>query len=191
MTTPPNLQFSKWLNQELLLRGWNPADLARHEGISQGQVSNILNAKRNAGPNTCRAIAHALGYSEEYVFRRAGLLSPENPNITEEKEAVHLLRQLSPSRRRAAIDMLRGLSSHSFYPPQKEVNELDTIITEILDLLVRQATPNQLATGARWFSEARAQYLAKQREERPQNNRGENGTSVPIDNMDGELSDMS
>lgn len=74
--------FAKWLEGELLDRGWRPVELARRSGLDTGFVSHLLNSKRNAGPDACRAIAKALDYPEEFVFRKAGLLSakPDEPD---------------------------------------------------------------------------------------------------------------
>ncbi len=78
--------FAEWLDLQLKERDWRPVELARRAGIDTGMVSNLLNRKRNAGPETCRAIAHALDLPEEEVFRKAGLLSPkpeEPPNLAQ------------------------------------------------------------------------------------------------------------
>jgi transcriptional regulator with XRE-family HTH domain len=182
--------FSEWLTNELAQRGWRPADLARHPGISQGQVSNVLNSRRNPGPDTCTAIANALNYPPEYIFRRAGLLPSEDTAVTEEKEAIHYLRQLPGHKRRAAIDMLRGLTQSTLVH-RKIDYALNNIILDILNILVRSATPNQIETGARWFAEARTQYITNQiQEERPQEYRGENGEIEPCNKMDGKLPNM-
>jgi transcriptional regulator with XRE-family HTH domain len=54
-----------------------PSDLARRAGVDNSVISNILNERRNVGPEVARAIAAALDLPEEAVFRQAGLLSPE------------------------------------------------------------------------------------------------------------------
>lgn len=68
-------QFVDWLNSELNERRWTQSDLARAAGLGRGTVSNIVINLRKPGPEFCQAIAHALELPEEFVFRKAGLLS--------------------------------------------------------------------------------------------------------------------
>jgi len=69
--------FIKWLNEEMALRGWNQAELARKAGVSRAAISNILSSMRTPGPDLCGAIAQAFQIAPEVVFRKAGLL-PES-----------------------------------------------------------------------------------------------------------------
>ena len=102
-------RFAHWLEEELRRRDWTRADLARRAGLSRAAISDVLNLKYSPGPEFCRAVARALGYPQEAVFRRAGLLtdpppSDDDPNI---KLAVHLLRSLPPQARREILTFIR------------------------------------------------------------------------------------
>ncbi len=106
-------KFSNWINEQLDQREWRPADLARVGNINTGLLSRIISGSRSAGPQTCIAIAQAFKLPPEQVFRIAGILPPLSPAVEEEQEAVRLLRGLSPERRAAALEMLRGLGKSS------------------------------------------------------------------------------
>ncbi len=69
--------FAAWLQNEMDIRGWRQADLARLSGINTGLLSQILNRQRRAGISTCRAMAHALNMREVDVLHKAGLLTSE------------------------------------------------------------------------------------------------------------------
>ena len=97
------MSFSDWINNELEKRGWSQRELARRSKdsnytISSGQLSHIINGSRQAGPEACIAIAHALGVSREEVFRARGWLLREalevfEPNI--DPRAEKLAKELS------------------------------------------------------------------------------------------------
>jgi len=106
-----------FLEAELARRAWRPADLARAAGVPDATISHILNGSRRAGPEVCNALARALDEPPERVFRLAGLLPPLPPAVEEEREAVRILRGLSPDLREAALRMLRGLRPGAVPPP--------------------------------------------------------------------------
>ena len=100
--------FITWLEEELKKRAWRPADLARQGAIDTGSVSRILNGTRRPGPENCVAIAKALNYSPEVVFRQAGLLpSGPEPDLQVE-EATQLFQKLSPAQREFVLQALRA-----------------------------------------------------------------------------------
>ncbi len=71
--------FSAWLEQELAKRKWSQRDLIRAAkkfgySLSASQVSNIINNNRGPSPETCIAMAYALGLPREEVFRARGWL---------------------------------------------------------------------------------------------------------------------
>ena len=88
--------FSEWLNGELDRLGWSMNKLASKAGLSSGTLSNIMSGNRQPGPDFCRSIARALQIPEEEVFRRAGLLSPEQAKDPLLERANHLLELLPP-----------------------------------------------------------------------------------------------
>jgi len=99
--------FTTWLTSEMRKRDITQAELARLAGLSRTAVSNVLSGARTPGPDFCRAIARALDYPPEVVFRRAGLLPPKPEADEEIEQAVYLLAQMSPEARREALAFLR------------------------------------------------------------------------------------
>ncbi len=101
--------FISWLESELKKRDWQPTDLARKAGLHTASITRVLNGTRNPGPDICRAIAHALNYSPEIVFRQAGLLppDPEEPDL-EIEEAIHLFKRLREDHRQFVLRALRA-----------------------------------------------------------------------------------
>lgn len=80
------INFQMWLNSELTDRGWTAVDLTRSAEsagykISLNQVSKVIKGVRQAGPDTCIAIAHGLGLPREEVFRARGWLLREPGKI--------------------------------------------------------------------------------------------------------------
>lgn len=95
------MEFFQWLEEELHKRGWSQSDLVKHSQIvgypiSQAQLSRIITGIRQAGPEACIAIAHALGVSRQEVFRARGWLFRElreGPEI--DPRAERLAREVS------------------------------------------------------------------------------------------------
>ncbi len=82
------MHFGEWVEQEIRKRGWSQRELVRHAKnssvtISSGQLSHIINGSRQAGPEACIAIAHALGVSREEAFRARGWLLREPEQVFE------------------------------------------------------------------------------------------------------------
>lgn len=96
------MKFSSWLQTQLIKRGWDQSEVAKRAQmtgyyISKTQVSRIINGDRQAGPDACIAIAHALGLSREEVFKARGWLltaseDPVQPNMT--PQVAEVIRQL-------------------------------------------------------------------------------------------------
>ncbi len=75
-------EFIAWLNAELAERGMSNNELARRANMSSANMSKALTGKIAITWEFCAGVSGALGYTPEFVFRRAGLLppvaSPEN-----------------------------------------------------------------------------------------------------------------
>lgn len=100
--------FITWLEAELLERDWRLADLARKANLDSGSISRILSGTRKPGPEVCVAIARALNYPPEVIFRLAGLLPPDPGVDPEEKEVLHLFRHLRPEQRKLVLEAMRA-----------------------------------------------------------------------------------
>ena len=117
------LQFQEWLKSEMQQRGWSIAELGRRTHLSAASISNVLNGMRNPGPDFCRAIARALGYPQEYVFRKAGLI--DDPPLSSYAAAladrpidhitdqiIQILVKLTPEERREILALLQVHLKH-------------------------------------------------------------------------------
>lgn len=109
-----NLEFTDWLQDELRRRGWEQADLVKRSGMSQSQISRIMNGMRRPGPEAMTNIARALHVPTDEAFRRAGLLPPENANLTPSDqrsfdEMVEMIAALSPGNQRLVFDLVKRI----------------------------------------------------------------------------------
>ena len=105
------VDLAKWLYDEMNRQGLTVSDVATLGNISAPTISRILNMERNAGPDACVAIAKALNYPPEMVFRIAGLLPDTTvaPHSPEAQELTHLFDQLSDDDQRDILIMIRAL----------------------------------------------------------------------------------
>ncbi len=101
------VEFSDWLLEELNKREWNQADLVRKSKLKSSTLSRLITGQRNPGKKTAKAIALALGYPPEYIFRLAGILPPERETDPTEEELIYLYGTLTESERQEALDWLR------------------------------------------------------------------------------------
>ncbi len=109
------MDFFQWLQEELNKRNWSQSDLVKHSEtvgypISQAQLSRIITGIRQAGPEACIAIAHALGVSRQEVFRARGWLFQESTEV--DPRAERLARQVSalpPPGRELILDVIEPM----------------------------------------------------------------------------------
>ncbi len=81
--------FQEWLNNEMGIRGLTQRSLAKSAGLSQGAISNVMSGIREPGSDFCTAIADALNYPPDYVFRKAGLLPDLDDEIPPEVDELN------------------------------------------------------------------------------------------------------
>lgn len=98
--------FAVRLSEEMSRVGWTQSDLARHAGISQGSISNVLNGQRKPGVDFVLAVARALGVKPEDLYRTAGLL-PAKPAAVDLPpdldEVIDLLKRLPSDERKEVL----------------------------------------------------------------------------------------
>ena len=99
--------FSDWLGNELLKRGWTQSELARRANIHRGTISNIVSGERKAGLDTCLSIAQALQLPADIVLEKAGHLAKKEKTTSETEEMAYLFEQLSPQDREEILELLR------------------------------------------------------------------------------------
>lgn len=114
------VDFAEWLKNVLDDKGIKPIDLSRLANIDSGVVTRLLKAERDAKPETLIAIARALRFPPETVFRAAGIL----PQQTEETELIeqikHLTKELPPQEQQ---DILEFIKLRHRLAAQREMNE--------------------------------------------------------------------
>src|SRR5574338_1702630 len=95
------IYFSEWLQNEMNKRGWSQSDLARAADLNRAVINKLLNGKSHPQPPTLEAISRALKIPIEITYRAAGLLpvNPENDDAIE--EAIHVLKRIQSSQRKA------------------------------------------------------------------------------------------
>ena len=104
------MYFSEWLQIEMDKRGWSQSDLARASDLNRAVINKLLNGKSHPQPATLECISRALKIPIEMTYRAAGLLpnNPENDDAIE--EAIHVLRSIHSSQRKAtAVALLKAL----------------------------------------------------------------------------------
>jgi len=104
------IQFSEWLQMEMDRRGWSQSDLARSADLNRAVINKLLNGKSHPQPATLEAISRALKIPIEVTYRAAGLLptTPDNDDTLD--EAIHVLRSIHSTQRKAtAIALLKAL----------------------------------------------------------------------------------
>lgn len=107
--------LARWLQEQLNLRGWTTADLVKRTGLYHSTISRILKGEREAGPDTCLALAKALDEQPDKIFRLAGLLPEENEDSGQmnkiQEEIVSLTGQLDETGQRMVLEIVKGLVS--------------------------------------------------------------------------------
>lgn len=78
--------FTQWVWEEMNVRGWSQADLARESKISESHISHVFSGKRGLTTSFCNGIARAFEMPPELVLRKAGLLPP----LREESDRLDL-----------------------------------------------------------------------------------------------------
>ena len=103
--------FSQWLLTEMNKRSWSQGELARRAGVTQGAVSHVLGDMRSPGPEFCKAVAFALDYPQEFVFRKAGILD-DTPTKEDALTCLlnHYFAQLTPQEQQIILDQIEALA---------------------------------------------------------------------------------
>lgn len=110
-------QFREWLTSEMEKRRFSQRALAKETGISQPVVSRVLNGEVKPSVDFCIKVARLFEYSHEFVLNLAGILPPASPVSDSDdpalQELIELVKRLSHTRRKQALDFLRYLYQSS------------------------------------------------------------------------------
>ena len=85
-----------WINNELKIKGWSYAELARRSKLSKSAISNTINGTTKITWSFCAAIASAFQLPPEEVFRKAGLLK-STPKQAKNSELINIANNLPES----------------------------------------------------------------------------------------------
>lgn len=107
MFTKENMMFKDWLIEEINKRKWSQADLAKKAGVARATISNLLNEVRNPGTDLIIAIANALDYPPEFVFRKADILPPIQESTEQVEELNYLFDKFPESEKGALLKYMR------------------------------------------------------------------------------------
>jgi transcriptional regulator with XRE-family HTH domain len=121
--------FVRWLKGEMKARGWSQAELARRAGVTRGAIGNVLRGDRGPGRDLLIAIAGALNYPPETVFREAQFF-PETGEDPRFEILRHLLMQMSEEDRSLVVAFARMILS--FREQRDDVEDLRRRIMELL-----------------------------------------------------------
>lgn len=104
------IDFSDHLINILNLLDLTQVELAKKARLDKSIISRLINRERKPTPETLLAIAKAINYPPEEVFRWAGFLPPDTKKDHLTEEAEFLLSQLSIYQRQQAVKFIRFLA---------------------------------------------------------------------------------
>lgn len=115
-----DVDFGRWLKQQLRSHGMKQADLARKMQTSTGSVSMWARGKRIPEPYSCDRIADALGMSNDAVLTAAGHRPPDIDDEADPRrqELVSLARLISDDRLDEALAVMRAFKRRSRRLPE-------------------------------------------------------------------------
>lgn len=94
--------FSRWLLDQLTVKGWTQSEFARRANISTSHVSRVLSGESSPGFELVQGTARAFGVPLEDVMRRAALL-PQLPAPDEADGLLTRLRRLPAADQRQVL----------------------------------------------------------------------------------------
>jgi len=105
--------FQDWITEELNKRGWTMAELARHAGVHQSAIGQVMRKSKALGVKLAQSIAAALDVPEDIVFEMGGLKSTtgDKPTIAE-NELLYIFRKFDVDERDLLISQARAILRH-------------------------------------------------------------------------------
>ncbi len=103
-----NNDFAEWLQNELTIRNWSQADLARASGVSRQAISEALSLRRAPGVIVLKAIGSALKIPNTVIFTKAGLIEKDESSPL--LEEIHFkLSALPEDQQLFILDLINSL----------------------------------------------------------------------------------
>lgn len=113
--------LTDWLLNELHVRDWTQAELARRAGVSRAAISDIISGKRNMGKDLAQSVSEALKIPIEEIYRAAGLLPPKPEENRIIKQIAHLTHDLPEQEQNDILEFVKKKKGHSFLPTAPSV----------------------------------------------------------------------
>jgi transcriptional regulator with XRE-family HTH domain len=107
-----NRPFSDWLAEQMRVRGWGNADLAKAAKINRQVVWGWLNRNKQPSEEMLQAVAKALAMDVQEVYRAAGILPPAADTDQWVERIAHTVNQLPENEKELVhryAEMLRNM----------------------------------------------------------------------------------
>jgi transcriptional regulator with XRE-family HTH domain len=103
------MDFKTWLNEQMYIRDWSQADLARASGLTRATISYYLGPKsKKPDEDALTKIAKAFKLPTELVFEKAGLLPPRTDLSPVDRIIMDLVKNLPENDKKAFQAMLEA-----------------------------------------------------------------------------------
>ena len=88
--------FTDWMNDELMRRGWRQADLMRATGISRSGISLLMNGQIRPAPQTVLQLSRVFRVPPDFIMRKVGYLPPKMEGGDPELEEINFKYAMLP-----------------------------------------------------------------------------------------------
>jgi transcriptional regulator with XRE-family HTH domain len=99
--------FTNWLNDELIRRGWRQSDLVRATGISRSGISLLTSGQIRPAPQTVMQLSRVFKVPPDFIMRKVGYLPPKEEGSDPTLEEVNFkYAMLPPDKKQLVLDYL-------------------------------------------------------------------------------------
>jgi transcriptional regulator with XRE-family HTH domain len=114
------MTFIEFVESEMEKREWTRADLSRKSGISQPQITRVLNGAQSPGDVFIDGIARAFDLPVDIVYRAARELPADEKRSELEKQAVYWFEKIeSEETKRKVVDIIKLFTGDDTEPRGK------------------------------------------------------------------------
>jgi transcriptional regulator with XRE-family HTH domain len=112
----------EWIDKQLNTRGWSIRELGRQTGIPPGDLSEMLNSKRQPSFRFFIEVSKIFGVSVDFLLQLGGMLPHREGELTF-TELYELGKRFSPQERKELLDYADYLKGQ-MYVNGKKVNPI-------------------------------------------------------------------
>jgi len=106
-TVIDKIGFSNWLIREIEERNLSQSKFADKIGLTRQAITNIITRQSMPSNETLKSMAHVLGCSDVYLFRKAGILDPIPEKTAQTEELLYLFDQFPDNEKADLITYMR------------------------------------------------------------------------------------